>query len=268
MKRNLMEVIGSSINASDGDVGKIKDFYFDDHEWKIRYLVIELKGLGKKQRVLLSPVAFRKVDWEKQEFIVDLTKDQIKNNPYIDADRKISKQNEAKMHAYYKWPVYWGQVSNEKVVGNTESLSPMLVKLDTFSGVENISSPMLLKIDEEGNRVSSYKPKGEPKLRSINEMIGYKAKADDYDDIGYVDGFYFDDETWTISYMQVKSRKLLAGEKTLISPHWVSEIGWDDAMVFVDLTMKSISECPEFDPTKTLSINYEAKICKYYFDAQ
>jgi hypothetical protein len=39
MLRSLNAIHGYSVLAKDGDMGKVHDFYFHDHNWLIRYPV-------------------------------------------------------------------------------------------------------------------------------------------------------------------------------------------------------------------------------------
>ena len=43
MLRNLKEMEHLTVAATDGIVGRVRDFYFDDHSWVIRYLVVETR---------------------------------------------------------------------------------------------------------------------------------------------------------------------------------------------------------------------------------
>ena len=44
MLRSLNEIIGYRIEASDGELGRAKDFSFDDLSWVVRYLVVDTGG--------------------------------------------------------------------------------------------------------------------------------------------------------------------------------------------------------------------------------
>jgi len=48
---------GYAIGATDGDIGKLDDFYFDDESWTIRYLVAETGNWLLDRKVLISPFA-------------------------------------------------------------------------------------------------------------------------------------------------------------------------------------------------------------------
>ena len=41
MQYNVKDMKGYAIGATDDDIGKLDDFYFDDESWTIRYLVAE-----------------------------------------------------------------------------------------------------------------------------------------------------------------------------------------------------------------------------------
>ena len=40
MLLNIKNLYGDKLDALDGDIGHVKDFYFDDESWVIRYLVV------------------------------------------------------------------------------------------------------------------------------------------------------------------------------------------------------------------------------------
>ena len=60
-------------------------------------------------------------------------------------------------------------------------------------------------------------------LRSVNELKGQVIHARD-GELGTIDQFFFDDESWTIRYLVVDTRNWLPGRKVLIAPNWVTGI--------------------------------------------
>jgi hypothetical protein len=84
MSRNLTELAGYAVDATDGEIGKVHDFLFDDERWTIRYLVVQTGGFFDDRRVLISPVSFREVHWFDRRFRLDLTRDKVKNSPGVD----------------------------------------------------------------------------------------------------------------------------------------------------------------------------------------
>ena len=96
------------LDSLDGEIGKVKEFYFDDRHWTIRYLVADTAGgwlMGRQ--VLISPYALVAVIKEEQHIAIDLTKMQIERSPSLNRDKPVSHQFEEAYYAFYGWPNYW-----------------------------------------------------------------------------------------------------------------------------------------------------------------
>ena len=50
------------------DIGKVKDFYFDSNQLIVRYAIVDTGGWLSGRKVLISPGAFQKPNWEEKEF--------------------------------------------------------------------------------------------------------------------------------------------------------------------------------------------------------
>jgi uncharacterized protein YrrD len=98
---------GLPIEATNGEVGKIKDAFFDDHLWAMRYLVVGAGSWLRGRKALISPVALKKIDWQRNLVQVGLTKQQVKESPDIDTDKPVSRQLEADLLDHYGYPHYW-----------------------------------------------------------------------------------------------------------------------------------------------------------------
>ena len=101
MKKDLR---GFAIGATDGDIGTVDEFYFDDASFTVRHLVIDTGGWLTGRKVLISPMALRDIDWDAKRIKAALTKAQVEKSPKIDTDRPVSRQHEI---AYYGYPYYW-----------------------------------------------------------------------------------------------------------------------------------------------------------------
>src|SRR5271170_5634505 len=99
---------GYAIAASDGQIGTVSDFLFDDTNWSVRWLVVDTGHWLSGRKVLLPPSVLGQLDAKKEEFSVKLTKQQIKDSPEIDTDRPVSRQMETSVYDYYGWSPYWG----------------------------------------------------------------------------------------------------------------------------------------------------------------
>ena len=111
MLYRMEKLIGMSIRASDGEIGKVKDVYFDDHRWGARYLVVDTGGWLEGRKVLISPIAIESIDWDKSGVQVTLTRQQVEASPPIDTDKPVSRQHEADFLGCYGYPSYWAAPS-------------------------------------------------------------------------------------------------------------------------------------------------------------
>jgi hypothetical protein len=220
MKRSIKSLTGFTLTATDGEVGSLKDFYFDDQAWTVRYLVVETGGWLSARRVLLSPQAIQHAGWEEKTFHVNLTREQIKNSPAIDTDKPGS-QHEAALTGYYAGPAYWSGALWTGVMGATGRIA---------------AAPPLEQLQEENKEQEET---GDPHLRSIEKVTGYTVHAMD-GDIGDIEDFLLDDLTFTIDFFVVDTGKWLPGKKVVLSPLLISKIDWATSEVTVHATVEDV----------------------------
>ena len=245
MRRSTNKLIGYTIRATDGELGKVDDFYFDDHSWTIRYLVVNTGGWLSGRRVLIAAAALGQPEWESRTFPVNLTRDQVRNSPSTDTDMPVSRQHEIELHSYYEWPIYW----NSCIWGSN---------IEMFSPTPRTPSPVPLEPNSTAPQSSA-----DPHLRSTHVITYYRIHATD-GDIGHVNDFIVNDQTWSIGYLVVDTRNWLPGRRVLVSPQWIKSVSWEEAKVFVDLSRETVRESPVFDPATPISTDYEGWLFDYY----
>jgi hypothetical protein len=99
-------------------------------------------------------------------------------------------------------------------------------------------------------------------LRSVNDLQGEQIHARD-GDIGNVDSFLFDDESWTIRYLVVKTGNWLMGRKVLISPISIAAKQEENGLT-LSLTRQQIKDSPDIDTDKPVSRQHEIDYSSYY----
>ena len=108
MLTNTTHLKNFAIRATDGELGTVAEFYFDDETFGIRYLVVDTGGWLGSRRVLISPVSVIRTDWQARQLDVSLTKKQVENSPDINTREPVSRQHEASYLGYYGYGDYWG----------------------------------------------------------------------------------------------------------------------------------------------------------------
>ena len=257
MLRSIKEIEKYSIIATDGEIGKAYDFYFDDLKWTIRYLVVETGGWLSKKQVLISPYSINKTDWKEKKLSLNLTKKQIEESPDVSTDEPVSRQNEIDLMKYYNWPGYWdwGEAGMPYTPGAASFMAsgPILNAGDVNSG-----------LNDEGLETPRNEKKGDPHLRSCREIIDYSIQASDKE-TGHVEDFILDDGTWIIRYIVVDTGSwLTGGRKFLVAPHWIEKVQWADSMVHVVLNSENILSSPPYDASRTLNRDYEELLYEHY----
>ena len=100
-------------------------------------------------------------------------------------------------------------------------------------------------------------------MRSTCEVAGYRIQAED-GEIGHVEDFMIDDETWAIRYLIVDTRNWWPGKKVLVSPQWVERVNWSASKVFINLSREAVRQSPEYRMESPLTRDYEAGLHLHY----
>jgi uncharacterized protein YrrD len=239
MLRRANELSGYQLGARDGSIGKVKEFYFDDLSWTIRYLVADAGNWLTGRKVLISPFALDPVRMDDNVIPVNLTRKQIENSPSLESDKPVSRQFELQYYPYYGYSPYWS--------------GPFGSGIAAFPTREpsNLSA-----VTQDTNT-------DDPHLRSTHDVEGHSIEALD-GEIGHVKDFIIDDQSWAIRYLIIDTQNWWPGKKVLISPRWIDSISWEESKVVVGLTRKAIKQCPEFNEDVLISREYEEKLHRHY----
>lgn len=241
MLRKLQDLQHFKISATDGEIGQIKDFYFEDDAWVVRYFIVETGSWLTSRQVLISPISVHHPDWPARTLPVSISREQVRNSPPIDTDKPVSRQNEVQVLGYYGYPGYWDGAGLWGEGLMPYALAPGFVG-DNVGHVERERQlERYLRQERERHR------NDDPHLRSCKAVTGYHLQARD-GDIGHVAGFLVDDETWAIRYLIVDTSNWWLGHQVLISPTWIEGVHWSDRTVAVDMSRASIQQAPTYDP--------------------
>src|SRR5688500_462819 len=218
MTHQINSIYGNKLGATDGDIGHIRDFYFDDRRWHVRYVVADTGTWLPRRHVLLSPHAFGRLEQQEQTLLINLSRQQIEDSPPIDSHRPVSRQYEAEYFRYYGWPVYW--------VG------------DGFGGFGGFPGIISTRIE----RVQSNHGHDEPEdahLRSTRAVTGYQVHALD-GTVGYVSDFVVDEESWVIREVVVQAGHWYSARTVRISPRDIQKISYEESAVFLTLSLENV----------------------------
>jgi uncharacterized protein YrrD len=231
---------GYTLHSRDGEIGKVKEFYFDDQHWAIRYLVADTGNWLTGRQVLISPYALLAVSKEEQHISIDLTKKQIEESPSLSSDEPVSRQYEHSYYGYYGYPMYWA--------------GPYMWGY----------YPYIVRDSAKWRETPQNQKEWNPNLRSTHDVTGHHIQAAD-GVVGHVDDFIIDDETWAIRYLVIDTRNWWTGKKVLVSPRWIERVSWDERKVFVNVLRAAIKQAPEYaEESSLITRDYETKLHGHY----
>jgi len=253
MLRSTNDLRGYTLRATDGEIGTVDDFLFDDEQWTIRYMVANTGGWLTGRLVLISPIVLGDADWEAKALAVALTRSQVEQSPDIATDQPVSRQREAELAQYYGYLPYWGGAGLWGSGMAPYALGGLFVPpIPPLAGTTATERALASTPTEQGDQ----------HLRSAHEVTGYHIHARD-GEIGHVDDFIVDDATWAIRYMVVDTRNWWPGKHVLVAPEWIGDVHWSTSTVDVDLLRETIKQGPEYDP-KILNREYETVLYRHY----
>jgi sporulation protein YlmC with PRC-barrel domain len=198
MQHNIKRLLGFKMAATDGNVGEVKEFYFDDQTWAICYLIIETGNWLANKKMLIATQALLVLDWANKIFPVNLAKEQITNSPYIDTDQPVSRRQEIEMYRYYALERRGG---SGFYAGNSAAVM----------NLPPIADEEIIKENDPDNNDDNY----DPHLRSTDSVSGYHIHTTD-GDIGHVTNFIVDDQAWKITDLVIDIHNWIGGNKVVI----------------------------------------------------
>jgi len=226
MLQSIKRLYGKNLGASDGEIGHVKDFYFDDRIWAVRYVVVDTGKWLPGWQVLLSPHAFSSSSPPAgKTMLVNLTRKQIENSPLMETHKPLSRQYEEEYHRYYGWPYYW---EGEGLWGGMRNL-PILEPPPGFSPVEP---------------AADQHKTADADLRSTQAVSGYHLQATD-GIIGHVHDFLMDDKSWAINQLIVKTGHRFTGKEVQIPVSQVERISYKESTVYVKANKEAVEKSPE-----------------------
>lgn len=215
-----------NIDATDGEMGKIKDLYFDDDKWAVRYAVVDTRKWLPSKRVLLSPSGFERLDPERKRVEVKYDKDKVRHSPTVPEDTAITPETEISLAGYYGWNRYW--------MGNM------------MWGVQDrpITDFHQISADEEMLREEFNMQENRTKynLRSVGESLNYRVHGND-GKLGKVVDLVVSNDNWKISYIVIHlDGKPIGDHLYTIDPDRIQSVDWFEGDIYVDYKVEELKE--------------------------
>ncbi|HRP28649.1 MAG TPA: PRC-barrel domain-containing protein [Burkholderiaceae bacterium] len=250
MLHDINELRGFSVEATDGPIGHVRDFYFDDREWAIRFLVVDTGPWLKDRRVLVSPLSIGNPDWAARRLPISLSRALVRASPDVDTSKPVSRQHEIEQFTYYGYPFYWG--------------GPGVWRDSRPEGaLRGIGGAARDSAFVDAQRELHRERGDDPHLRACDVVMNYRVHAAD-GDIGHVDGLLIDDQSWVIRYLVVNTSDWWLGHDVLVAPQWIDDISWLEATVSIALSRRAVKDAPPWDRAAPPDREHERRLYRHH----
>lgn len=240
----VVGLVGCPVAASDGRIGSVKDFLFDDQSWKMRWMAVDTGHWLPGRQVLIHPSAITPFELPPKPAMpllsfgetltvrVELTKQQIEASREAHNDQPVTKQMEAQLCDYY---------GCDRLLGTTYFGPNAIVTAPA-------KPPIFAEVAaRQSLGMEAHPADGDPHLRSVAPVKGYRVHATD-GDLGHIDNFLADDANWDIRYLVVGTRNWWPGKLVQLAPYAVTDLDWLERRISVNVTRDQVKSAPAWEP--------------------
>ena len=213
-------LFGCRIKAADGDAGKLKDLYFGDRVWAVRFFLVGARRRIPWSRVLLDPLLIDHVDAEARAIRISQSLSQLRNALKPRQKLTVSQQEEFNVFVGAGTPAFGVPFP--------------------ISGTRGTRMTDMLNARNGTGRGRSTRHG----LRSARSLIGYSVDAS-FGPVGILDDFLLEYEYWSLRYLVVR---LSDARKILLAVDRAGEISWSTRSIAVDTVRTEVERAPLYNP--------------------
>jgi uncharacterized protein YrrD len=254
MLHSIQNLIGFGLQATDGEIGRVKDFYLNRYDWKLRYLVVETGNWLFGRKVLISPAAIENIDLDSRNFVVNLSKDQVKHSPEVDTETTVSAEHEADLERYYSWPTNVGGGVGFTTTG-------------MVGDVINPNVPFEERIAQEFHGENAphqeHERSDEIKYVSFNDLLDYKIYATN-SELGEVHDLLIDSQTWNIQFLVIETGSWYSNKQVLAAAQTIEKLDPVHSSIFLNQTSDDLRNSPHYDSSRLSDFEYENNLRQHY----
>ncbi|WP_430809638.1 MULTISPECIES: PRC-barrel domain-containing protein [unclassified Carboxylicivirga] len=245
MNFSLKNLTNYNIRTKDGEKAEIVDLLFDEEQWRIRYVQVDLETLNKDKKVLIPRSIMVGVPRKEGTLQLDVEKALIANGPTLEQHAPVSLRFQEIINKNYGVLNYWDEPFMATGHVGMASLIPTVLKAQNR------------EIEEEEIKTL---------LRSFNEVLGYQIRAKD-GALGHVEDLIVREEDWQVAYAVVDTSNWLPWSKKVLIPlSYLQHVSYVDEELSINMDKDAIKHAPEYDPSALIDHSVEQRTHSFYED--
>jgi uncharacterized protein YrrD len=230
MMVSYKQLRGFSVKAKDGTVGRVKDVYFDDGDWSIRYIVDE-NGAGAHRDTLVNREWITGADPGEMQLELSASTQQLNLKRKAGDSHVLAKDAPKKPTSQAAWDILLKQ------------LFPASYP-DSLSGETRMPMPTPFLVEAEADK-SFEKPASQSNLQSAADVIGFRVSTND-GKLGFVEDFIINSKNWEVSFLVINVARGLDGKRILVATEWVDWVSWKQRKISISADKETLQACPNF----------------------
>lgn len=151
---------GVTVSGTDGEIGTLEDFYFDESGWTVRYLLIDTGKLFKGSHVFVAP-RWVQSGWGRNGIRLNLAKQDVWNSPAVDerapdaVEKNLDSVNKTTGYHIQARNGEIGHVDDFLIGEDSWRIRYLLVDTSNWIGGRSVivSSDSLERVDKADNRL-------------------------------------------------------------------------------------------------------------------
>ncbi len=232
MLRNIKSLLGYKLQGTDGCIGQVDEFYFEEDTWVIHYLIVKTGDWFLNRNLFISPKLLVISEKEPRVFLLNRNREQIKSSPNFDRHHSVMQNTgearighfSSQMHVTTAFCTSVSDVSKDHHLCNTN-------RIKLISGNELF--------------IRSF---SDFHLRFTKRLSGYNVYTH-REDFGQISDFILDVRQWQIISMVIDAHNWFGGKRFITSVGAIKEIQWDNSVIILSIPRNRIKNCPEYDET-------------------
>jgi len=232
--QSCKELIGCRVHASDGEVGKVRELYFDDARWRVRHIVVEVGHWPRARSVLVEPSAIVEVDRGHRRLVVSESRKQLVGGPDANTDQPVVRQLESRRKSQANWAV--------TLAGDALTAYPEALQTPEFEPINANGTPF------------------DPHLRSSRAVLGMALRAAG-SPAGRIDDLIFDDRSWEVRHLLIDMND---GTRHALPTGLVRRILFAEKSVAASLDGLFLAAGPRLDPSTPFTRQFEEAVRRHF----
>lgn len=216
------ELMGALVVASDGELGKVKDIYFEDKEWRVHFLVVDTGTWPFSETVFVSPQDAALHQSEPGLLKSALDKVRLRHISYNEDPRPITKPDTLQLYSHRAWPAF----------GRAGNGYPTLGMVKAGAGLANVAEFS----DKQMRHMLSFKP-----------IVNYEIHNNE-GRLGLLKDLMVDLEKWSLPYLLVDDTSTSDRERLLVASEKVVSFASHQSLVKVAISKEQFEASPKINP--------------------